>query len=247
MFPPKHGISSLLSPLSIFTGAGKVDVSHLKLEFGPYVHIFNDNSPTNTMAQRTTGAIALNSVGNSKGDYRFLNLETDRRVSRHQWTVLPMPQSVIQQVHYLALKDNMPPLKDKCLIFERRPGVPLDPHTLETEALDYLAVTMPILTQRLPRMTSLSSMQSLFHSTSSMLSISIALPIICFPTMMLFLALPPTRKRNDPYSKTTTISATTMHPLPVMMPLSTTTISATTMHPLPAMMPLIPPLINRHP
>ena len=139
MFPPKHGISSLLSPLSIFTGAGKVDVSHLKLEFGPYVHIFNDNSPTNTMAQRTTGAIALNSVGNSKGDYRFLNLETDRRVSRHQWTVLPMPQSVIQQVHYLALKDNMPPLKDKCLIFERRPGVPIYPHTLETEALDYLA------------------------------------------------------------------------------------------------------------
>ena len=50
-----------------------------------------------------------------------------------------MPQSEIQQVHYLALKDNMPPLKDKCLIFERRPGVPIDPHTLKTEALDYLA------------------------------------------------------------------------------------------------------------
>ena len=71
MFPPKDGISSSLSPLSIVTGAGKVDVSQLKLEFGSYVHIFHDNSPTNTMAQRTTGAIALNSVGNSKGDYYF--------------------------------------------------------------------------------------------------------------------------------------------------------------------------------
>ena len=50
-----------------------------------------------------------------------------------------MPQSVVQQVHYLALKDKMPPLKNECLIFERRPGTSLDPHTLETDALDFLA------------------------------------------------------------------------------------------------------------
>ena len=112
MFPSPNGISSTLSPLAVVTGAAKPDFNHLQLEFGTFVHIFNDNNPTNTMAQRTTGAIALNSTGNTKGDYYFLNLETGKRVSRHQWTVLPMPNSVIQQVHFLGLRDNMPLLKD---------------------------------------------------------------------------------------------------------------------------------------
>ena len=117
----------------------KINFTHLKLEFGTFVHIYNDNQPTNTMAPRTTGAIALNSVGNSKGDYYFLNLETGRRVSRHQWTVLPMPHSVIQQVHLLALKDKMPLLRQQSLVFERRPGISLDHVDLEDEAVDLLA------------------------------------------------------------------------------------------------------------
>ena len=138
MFPSPNGISTTLSPLAIVTGADKPDFTHLQLEFGTFVHIFNDNNPTNTMAQRTTGAIALNSTGNTKGGYFFLNLETGKRVPRHQWTVLPMPNSVMQQVHFLGLRDNMPLLKDYDLLFERRPGVPLDDSTLADEALDLL-------------------------------------------------------------------------------------------------------------
>ena len=46
-----------------------------------------------------------------------------------------MPLSVIQQVHFLALQDDMPLLRDRCLIFERRPGVPLDGATLHNEAV----------------------------------------------------------------------------------------------------------------
>ena len=139
MFPSGDGISSTISPLSIVTGAGKVEYNHRRLEFGNYVHIFNDYPVTNTMAPRTTGAIALNSVGKSKGDYYSLNLETGKKVSRHQWTVLPMPQSVIQQVHLLRLKDKMPLLNRQSLVFERRPGVPLPDFELEQEGLDLLA------------------------------------------------------------------------------------------------------------
>ena len=112
MFPAKLGLSTTLTPLSLLTGAGKIDCDHLTLEFGSYVLIYNDPNLTNSMAPRTTGAIALNAVGNSKGDFYFLNLETGKRVSRHQWTVLPMPLSVIQQVHFLGLKNYMPLLKD---------------------------------------------------------------------------------------------------------------------------------------
>ena len=72
MFPSPNGISTTLSPLAVVNGADKPDFNHLKLEFGTFVHIFNDNKPTNTMAQRITGAIALNSTGKTKGDYFFL-------------------------------------------------------------------------------------------------------------------------------------------------------------------------------
>ena len=108
MFPATNVLSSTISPLSLVTGAGKIDCDHLSLDFGSYVYIYNDPNPTNSTAPRTTGAIALNAVGNSKGDFYFLNLETGKRVSRHQWTALPMPLSVIQQVHFLGLKDKIP-------------------------------------------------------------------------------------------------------------------------------------------
>ena len=110
----------------------------MKLEFGTYVQIFNENTPSNTMATCTTGAIALNSVHNAKGDYYCLNLETGKRISRHQWTVLPMPKSVIQQVSYLALREKQPLLKNQCLLFERRPGIPISDDILADEAIDEL-------------------------------------------------------------------------------------------------------------
>ena len=50
-----------------------------------------------------------------------------------------MPHSVIQHVHLLALKDKMPLLRQQSLIFERRPGISLDPVVLEDEAVDLLA------------------------------------------------------------------------------------------------------------
>ena len=166
MFPSPDGISNTLSPLSIVTGAGKINYNHLKLEFGTFVHILNDNQPTNTMAPRTTGAIALNSVGNSKGDYYFLNLETGRRVSRHQWTVLPMPHSVIQQVHLLALKDKMPLLRQQSLIFERRPGVHLIQPLFKTKLLIILFSAMTVMmratTPRMSFLTYLYCMTILF-------------------------------------------------------------------------------------
>jgi hypothetical protein len=138
MFPDSDGVSDSLSPLAIITGAAPPDYNTMKLEFGTYVQIFNENTPSNTMATRTTGAIALNSVHNSKGDYYFLNLDTGKRVSRHQWTVLPMPKSVIQQVSYLALREKQPLLKNQCLLFERRPGIPIDDEVLAEEAIDEL-------------------------------------------------------------------------------------------------------------
>ena len=133
-FAAPDGVSKSLSPLTIVTGTPPPDYSKMGLEFGSYVQVFNDNEPTNTMALRTTGAIALTSVGNSKGDYTFMSLDTGQKLIRHRWTVLSLPSSVLNQVTQLAKKEGQLLLKDKCLLFERRPGIPLADDVLQDEA-----------------------------------------------------------------------------------------------------------------
>jgi hypothetical protein len=55
------------------------------------------------MAARTTvGAIATRPTGNAQGGYYFIRLDTGRRIHRCDWTALPMPDLVIDQVHRLV-------------------------------------------------------------------------------------------------------------------------------------------------
>ena len=107
---------------------GLPDFLNMKLEFGTYVQLFNDNKPSNTMAPRRSGAIALGPLGplgNSKNDYYFLSLPTGNRLCRNNYTPLPMTDAVIKQVEYLASLDDMPPFREDQLWFERRPGDPV--------------------------------------------------------------------------------------------------------------------------
>jgi hypothetical protein len=62
-----NGVSTLISPLTIMTGDGAVDVSKLTLEFGEYVQVFEDNLPSNNTNSRTTGGIAMNPSNSSQG------------------------------------------------------------------------------------------------------------------------------------------------------------------------------------
>ena len=54
------------------------------------------------MAARTQGAICLGGKGNVHGGHFFLSLNTGRVVTRYSYTILPMPQSVIDRVHVLG-------------------------------------------------------------------------------------------------------------------------------------------------
>jgi len=54
-FPAQDGVSKDMSPLTIMTGAGRVDYNQLKLEFGTYAMIFEDNDPSNTDPCHCTG------------------------------------------------------------------------------------------------------------------------------------------------------------------------------------------------
>jgi hypothetical protein len=109
-FPAEDGISDVLSPVTIVTGLPAPDYNHLQLDFGEYVTVFEDNNPTNTNAPRVVDAIALHHTGNAQGGYYFMSLATGERVSRSQYTKLPITQRVIDAVEHLALQQQQPAL-----------------------------------------------------------------------------------------------------------------------------------------
>jgi hypothetical protein len=81
---------------------------------------------TNTLRSRTTGAIALTATGNVQGDFHFLSLVTGRRISRHQWTVVPMTDAAISRVEQLAAAESQPWIQTSGLLVEWRPNDPFD-------------------------------------------------------------------------------------------------------------------------
>ena len=93
-FPAKDGIAKNMSTLTMMTGKPFPDYNSLLLEFGTYVHIFEDNDPTNTNNARTSPAIAMNQAGSIHRGYSFMSLVTGFPVERQQWDVLPMPKVI---------------------------------------------------------------------------------------------------------------------------------------------------------
>ena len=119
-FPVKNGIFDTLRPLTIITGRANPDYNDLKLEFGSYVQVFEDNTPSNTTTSLNTGAIVLNPTGNAQGEYFFMSLVTGKRLSRHQWTEIPMTNAVISAVEAMAEKEGQPLMKGGVPLFEWR-------------------------------------------------------------------------------------------------------------------------------
>jgi hypothetical protein len=99
-FPARDGVSTTLSPRAIVHGTNIDFAKHAKFEFGTYVQAHEEHD--NTMATRTTGDIALRPTGNNQGGYYLYSLSTGKVLNRNHWTVLPMPNDVIDRIHVLA-------------------------------------------------------------------------------------------------------------------------------------------------
>ena len=115
-FVSSGGVSDVYSPRTIITGQVLDYAKHCRLEFGDYVQVHEDHN--NSMAMRTTGAIALRPTGNAQGGFYFFSLSTGRRLNRYRWTKLPMPGEVIDRVHQLAERNNA----DNKITFSDRDG-----------------------------------------------------------------------------------------------------------------------------
>jgi hypothetical protein len=98
----------------------------MRIEFGSYAQVFEDNTPSNTTRARTLGVIALNPTGNAQGDFYFMSLATGARISRHSWTELPTTDTAIARVEAIAFNDEQPLIQARGLVVEWRHDQPID-------------------------------------------------------------------------------------------------------------------------
>jgi hypothetical protein len=105
-FPHSDGVSNTLSPRYLLTGRHLDYKKHVRTEFGGYVQTHEQHS--NDMNARTLGAICLGPSGNEQGGHYFMSISTGKRIHRHWWNELPMPDDVIDRVNQLGRRQNMP-------------------------------------------------------------------------------------------------------------------------------------------
>jgi hypothetical protein len=100
MFALQGSISKTQSPSELILNC-KLDFNtHCKVEFSEYVQTHEEHD--NSMATCTVSTIATQATGNTQGGYYFICLDTRRHINHCDWTSLPMPTEVIDQVHRLA-------------------------------------------------------------------------------------------------------------------------------------------------
>ena len=128
-FPVKSGISKILSPRTLITGVQLDHNKHCLLEFGEYVQVHEENSPTNSMEPRATGAIALGSTYTLQGGYKFLSLNTGRIIHRRSFTRIPLTQDVKARVEQMARHQGRP----SRLGFQNRLGTDLEDQVNDSE------------------------------------------------------------------------------------------------------------------
>jgi hypothetical protein len=110
-FPNQNGISRQYSPRTMVVGQQINYNKRSQLEFGTYVPTQEEHD--NSMPSHTTGAIALRPIGNAQGGYLFMSLTSGQHLNRYNWTVLPMPQDLINRVNILARRQ----ISDRGLFF----------------------------------------------------------------------------------------------------------------------------------
>jgi hypothetical protein len=94
---------------------------YCEIPFGADAEVHEERNITNTMDARTQPDICLGPTANFQGSYKFLLLQTGKRITRKQFKELPMPSSIIKRVEAMAIKEK----QDKTITFYDRSGTPI--------------------------------------------------------------------------------------------------------------------------
>ena len=98
-FALKVSVSKTQSPSEIVPNRKLNYNAHYNVKFGEYVQMREEHN--NVMTSCTLGAIATR-PRNDAGLHYFISLQTGWRINQRSWTSLPMPETVVSQVHPLA-------------------------------------------------------------------------------------------------------------------------------------------------
>jgi hypothetical protein len=74
----------------------------LSLQIGKYCQVHEEDNPHNSQLARTKGAIYLGPSGSLQGGFKFVALNTGKKIVRRSWDVIPMPDVVIARVNTLG-------------------------------------------------------------------------------------------------------------------------------------------------
>ncbi len=106
-FPVKGGILDQYSPKAIMSGE-TINYKQYFLPFGTYCQLHEEDSPCNSMAAQTQGAINLGQSNNRQGAQKFYTLTTGKVMVQRSWNVITMTDGAIAQVN--QLRANQPQL-----------------------------------------------------------------------------------------------------------------------------------------
>jgi hypothetical protein len=98
----KGGVSDTLSPKTIMSGETLDYKKHLSLQLGQYCQVHEEDNPRNSHTARTKGVISLGPSGNIQGGFKFMALNSIKKIVRRSWDVIPMPDLVIDRVNTLG-------------------------------------------------------------------------------------------------------------------------------------------------
>jgi hypothetical protein len=101
-FPTKGGVSDTLSPKTIMSGETLYFKKHLSLQIGQYCQVHEEDTPQNSQVARTKGEISLGPSGNVHGGFKFMALNSGKKIVRCSWDMIPLPDVVINRVNELG-------------------------------------------------------------------------------------------------------------------------------------------------
>jgi hypothetical protein len=76
--------------------------SSFQRELCHYCQVHEEYTPRNSQVVRTKGAISLGPSGNLQGGFKFMALNSTKKIVRRSWDVIPMPNVVINHVNELG-------------------------------------------------------------------------------------------------------------------------------------------------
>jgi hypothetical protein len=79
-FPTKGGVSGTLSPKTIMSGETLYFKKHLSLQIGQYCQVHDEDTHRNSQVARTKGAISLGPSGNLQGGFKFMALNSGKKI-----------------------------------------------------------------------------------------------------------------------------------------------------------------------